>query len=241
MTKLFTATCRMAGWLAIAAVVLCSAAPLAQAQPSSLTAYYDPDTGNVKLQNTTSSVLDIGSFNLLTLGNGAIGSATPNNEGYLNNAVASTTPIGQGVAFANGFSFRVRNNISGAGASSNGVFSQVSAVLLPDPDEPLPLFSLSGYSGWLAGSPIGPVGSYWDVGNVAQLGMSQENLDAWFVSQGPPVTSGKFAYGVLTGNSITSLNGNVVSLAVVPEPSTFALAGAGLTGLGYWRLHRRRR
>jgi hypothetical protein len=237
MTKLFTATCRMAGSLAVATFALLAVAPVAQAQPSSLTAFYDPATGNIKLQNTTSSVLEISSFNLLTLGNGSIGSATPNSEGYLNNAVVATTPIGQGVGFANGSSFRVRNNLNGAGASSNGAFSQIAATLFPDVDDPLPLFTLSAYSGWSVDNPIGLAGSYWDVGNVAAIGMSPADLNARFLT----TTSafGKFDYGTLAGTGITPLVGNVVSLAAVPEPSTLALAGAGVAGLGYWRLRRR--
>jgi hypothetical protein len=230
--------CLRACWLAMTSVALLTAMSAGVSAQTSLTAYYDPATGNFKLQNTTSSPLQVSSFNLLTLGNGAVGTATPNNEGYLNGTAVSTT-IGQGVGFANGFTFRVRNLLSAAGQSSNGAYSQVSAVLFPDVDDPLPLFTLNAYPGWSSGSPIGPAGSYWEIGNVAQTAMTQGNLDAWFVAEGTPLEFGKFNYGTLAGTGIAPAVGNVVSVAVVPEPSTIALAAAGLAGLAGWRLRKR--
>lgn len=246
MTMCFrkAAACLRACWLAVASVALLTAmstGAFAQGSSSqtSLTAYYDPATGNFKLQNTTSSPLQISSFNLLTLGNGAVGAATPNNLGYLNGATVNSSAgnPGSGISFSPiPASFRT-SNIQTSG--SNGQYSQIAAVLFPDELDPAPLFTLNAYPGWSSGSPIGPAGSYWEIGNVAQTAMTQGNLDAWFVAEGTPLQFGKFSYGTLAGTGIAPAVGNVVSVAVVPEPSTIALAAAGLAGLAGWRLRKR--
>jgi len=227
-------TCRKACWLGFATLALLAVlAPHAEAQ-SSLTAYYDPATGNIKLQNTTASVLSISSFNLLTLGNGSKGAATPNSLGYLNGATVNATTPGSGISFTNGFSFRT-SNIQSSGA--NGQYSQIAAVLLPDELAPQPMFALNGYAGWSASSPIGPAGTYWDVGNVAALGMSQSDLNARFLTDDASPVTGQFLYSTLAGSGVTSAAGNVIN--VVPEPSTMALAAIGVAGLGLSRLRRR--
>lgn len=226
-------------WLAMATVALFAAMSAGVQAQSSLTAYYDPATGNFKLQNTTSSSLQVSSFNLLTLGNGAVGTATPNNLGYLNGSTVNSSAgsPGTGISFSPiPATFRVSNIQTSA---SNGQFSQISAVLFPDELDPAPLLTLTAYPGWSSGSPIGPSGSFWELGNVAQAAMSQGNIDSWFIAEGEPVQFGKFNYGTLAGTSITPLVGNVVSVAVVPEPSTVALAAVGLAGLAGWRLRKR--
>ena len=207
-----------------------------EAQPASpLTAVYDPATGNLKLQNTTSLPLQISTFNVLTIGNGAVGPASPNNLGYLNGATVNSSAgnPGSGISFAGGYSLRT-SNIQSSG--SNGQYSQIAAALFPDELDPLPLFTLSPYSGWSTSSPIGPAGSFWELGNVASTGMSQTDLNSRFVTD--TLQFGKFAYGTLNGTGISATSGNVIT--AVPEPATLALAGAGLGGLGVWRLRKRR-
>jgi hypothetical protein len=206
-----------------------------QAQPASpLTAVYDPATGNLKLQNTTSLPLQISTFNVLTIGNGSVGPASPNNLGYLNGATVNSSGAnpGSGISFAGGFSFRT-SNIQTSG--SNGQYSQIAAVLFPDELDPQPLFTLNPYSGFSSSSPIGPVGSYWELGNVASTAMSQTNLNSRFVTDS--LEFGKFSYGTLNGTGIAAASGNVIT--AVPEPATLAMAGAGLAGLGVWRLRKR--
>lgn len=229
-----------AGFLrAVASVAVLAAMTAGAHAQTPLTAYYDPATGNFKLQNTTSSALQISSFNLLTLGNGAIGTATPNNLGYLNGATVNSSAgnPGSGISFSPiPASFRT-SNIQTSG--SNGQYSQIAAVLFPDELDPAPLLTLQPYSGWSSGSPIGPVGTYWELGNVAQTAMTQGNLDAWFIAEGTPLQFGKFNYGTLAGSGVAPAVGNVVSVAAVPEPSTIALAAAGLAGLAGWRLRKR--
>lgn len=231
--RLFACVAVALGWVALVGP------PASGQTPTPLTAYYDPATGNFKLQNTTSSPLQISSFNLLTLGNGSIGTATPNSLGYLNGATvnASSSNPGSGISFApNPASFRV-SNIQTSG--SNGQYSQISAVLFFDPLDPQPLFTLNPYSAWSTSNPIGPAGSYWELGNVAGTGMTQANLDGRFLAEGTPNQFGKFAYGTFTGSGIAPANGNVVS--VVPEPSTMLVAAVALGGLGAWRYRRARR
>jgi hypothetical protein len=199
-----------------------------------LTAVYDPATGNLKLQNTTSLPLQISTFNVLTIGNGSVGPASPNNLGYLNGSSVNSSVgnPGSGISFAGGFSFRT-SNIQTSG--SNGQYSQIAAVLFPDELDPQPLFTLNPYSGFSASSPIGPVGSYWQLGNVASTAMSQTNLNSRFVTDS--LEFGKFSYGTLNGTGIAAASGNVIT--AVPEPATLAMAGAGLAGLGVWRLRKR--
>jgi len=199
-----------------------------------LTAVYDPATGNLRLQNTTSLPLQISTFNVLTIGNGSVGPASPNNLGYLNGATVNSSGgnPGSGISFAGGFSFRT-SNIQTSG--SNGQYSQIAAVLFPDELDPQPLFTLNPYSGFSSSSPIGPVGSYWELGNVASTAMSQTNLNSRFVTDS--LEFGKFSYGTLNGTGIAAASGNVIT--AVPEPATLAMAGAGLAGLGVWRLRKR--
>jgi len=226
---------RVAAAAASLAVLLLASGGRVEAQ-SPLTAVYDPVSGNLKLQNTTSSPLQISTFNVLTIGNGSVGPASPNNLGYLNGATVNSSAAnpGSGISFAGGFSFRTSNvQVSGA----NGQYSQISGVLFPDELDPAPLFTLTPYSTWSTGSPIGPVGSYWELGNVAATGMTQTNINTRFVTDS--LEFGKFAYGTLNGTGIAAASGNVV--AVVPEPATLCLAGAGLAGLGFWRLRKQRR
>ena len=122
--------CLRACWLAMTSVTLLTAMSAGVSAQTSLTAYYDPATGNFKLQNTTSSPLQVSSFNLLTLGNGAVGSATPNSLGYLNGATVNSSAgsPGSGISFSPiPATFRV-SNIQTSG--SNGQYSQIAAVLL---------------------------------------------------------------------------------------------------------------
>lgn len=193
--------------------------------------YYDPDTGNLKLQNTTSGTQAIQSFDIITLGNGAVGPATGNNQGYLSTGTA-TTPT---AAF-------VTSNTSAFGF--NGLYSQVAAANLGSA-----IMTLQPYAGWSLAAPIGPVGSYWDLGNIAVTGMTQVNLEARFLTdpEGTPPTFDTpdfgnflFSYEETPGNFSVTTPGDVVALTAVPEPSTLALlaVAAGFGGLG---LGRRRR
>ena len=196
-----------------------------------LNAYYDPATGNIKLQNTTSGSQSFQSIDLLTLGNGSIGpvSGQPSNVGFLTGSfnlpsAAFVTPP---------------TNVNGL----NGLYSQAAATNVGSA-----CFSLAGYPGWseTPGNQIGPVGSYWDLGNIAATGMSQANLDARFLTdpeldQSGSSTFGNFLFSYATGGSpafSVTVNGGVIA---VPEPSTIALAAVAATIGGVGAVSKRRK
>ena len=196
-----------------------------------LNAYYDPATGNIKLQNTTSGSQSFQSIDLLTLGNGSIGpvSGQPSNVGFLTGSfnlpsAAFVTPP---------------TNVNGL----NGLYSQAAATNVGSA-----CFSLAGYPGWseTPGNQIGPVGSYWDLGNIAATGMTQGDLNARFLTdpeldQSGSSTFGNFLFSYATGGSpafSVTVNGGVIA---VPEPSTIALAAVAATIGGVGAVSKRRK
>jgi hypothetical protein len=217
----------------VLAVLVAASWALPTLAASILTLYYDPDTGNMKLQNTTGSEQFFQSYDITTVGNGTFGpvSGLPGDVGFLSQNPA-TQPTAQ---------FVVPNfNPNGA----NGLYSQAGVANVGSA-----VFSLSAYPGWSPASPIGPAGSYWDLGNIAVLGMTQAQLDSRFVTD-PELTPpdfdtaafGKFlfSYQLTPGSGPFSVTqpGDIVE--IVPEPTTSTIAMIGLAGLGfsYWRRRR---
>lgn len=199
-----------------------------------INAYYDPATGNIKLQNTTSGTQNFQSFDIITLGNGSLGdlSGQPSNQGFLSTGSA-TLPAA---------SFLV-SNYSPFGY--NGLYSQTSAFNVGSS-----FMTLLPYPGWseTAGNQIGPVGSYWDLGNIAVLGMNQAQLDARFLTdpEGTPpnfdtTSYGRFLFSYQTGPTTFSVTTPGGVLAVVPEPSTIALAAVAATIGGVGAVSKRRK
>jgi hypothetical protein len=201
-----------------------------------LNAYYDPATGNIKLQNTTSASQSFQSFDIITLGNGSVGdpSGQPNNQGFLSTGTA-TMPTA---------SFPVPNT---SPFGYNGLYSQVGAANIS-----ASMFTLLPYPGWseTAGNQIGPVGSYWDLGNIAVLGMNQAQLDARFLTdpEGTPpnfdtTSYGRFLFSYQTGPTTFSVTtpGGVIAVAPIPEPSTIALAAVAATIGGVGAVSKRRK
>jgi len=191
-----------------------------------LNLYYDSVTGNLKLQNITSGSVSIGAFDIITLGNGTVGpvSGEPGNVGFMSTGSA-TTPT---------FSFPVSNQ---SPFGINGLYSQVGgANLLTSSPLGGVAFTLAAYAGWSPSSPIGPVGSYWDLGNIAVTGMTQPQLTARFITDPDSIGDlfqGKFSFAYFDG---TAWKTNEVSdvLVAVPEPSTalLGLAAAACSGVG---------
>ena len=190
-----------------------------------LNVYYDPATGNIKLQNTTSGTQSFQSFDVLTIGNGSYGppSGLPSNVGYLSTGTANLpvgTPNPTQPTNPNGL---------------NGLYSEAAAYATG-----AAVMTLNPYPGWSPAASIGPVGSYWDLGNIAITGMSQADLDLRFVSPSDLTPSGlnefgTFLFSYQTGPTTFSVTipGGVIG-SLVPEPSTIALAAVAATigGLG---------
>lgn len=207
---------RNASWV-VAWAFMVAAATSAWGAPV-VNLYYDPLTGNLKLQNTTAGAVSLRSYDILTLGDGTLGAATPDGRGYLNGAAAAVpapTP-----------SFVVSNTEAGL----NGLASQVFAGTLGTTT----ILTLAAHPTWSTSNPIGPVGSYFDLGNVAATAMSQSQIDSRFITS-PDLTPGNvmatgsflYDYEVTAGEFSNTITGPVVGL--VPEPSVVVL---GLAAIG---------
>jgi hypothetical protein len=198
-----------------------------------LNMYYDPATGNIKLQNTTSGTQGFQSFDVLTIGNGSYGpvSGLPSNVGYLSTGTANLpvgTPNPTQPTNPNGL---------------NGLYSEAAAYATG-----AAVMTLNPYPGWSPADPIGPVGSYWDLGNIAITGMSQADLDARFLSPSDLTPSGlnefgTFLFSYQTGPTTFSVTipGGVIAVAPIPEPSTIALAAVAATIGGVGAVNNRRK
>ena len=185
--------------------------------------YYNATTGNLTLQNTTASTVNLLSYQVLTLGDGVLGPAAPGGQGYLTGAAA---------LFPTPNPSFMTSNTSAAGV--NGIYSEIYAGNLGST-----ALSLAAYPGWSAANPLGPAGSFFSLGNVAAVGMSQSDLAGRFItdpefSPGGVQGAGQFLffYETSPGNYSTGTLGDVV--AVVPEPSVLVLAAAAL-GMGVAR------
>jgi hypothetical protein len=198
-----------------------------------LNVYYDPATGNIKLQNTTSGTQSFQSFDVLTIGNGSYGppSGLPSNVGYLSTGTANLpvgTPNPTQPTNPNGL---------------NGLYSEAAAYATG-----AAVMTLNPFPGWseTPGNQIGPVGSYWDLGNIAITGMSQADLDLRFLSPSDLTPSGlnefgTFLFSYQTGPTTFSVTIPGGVLAVVPEPSTIALAAVAATIGGVGAVSKRRK
>jgi hypothetical protein len=214
--------------LALAAVLTLATSAV---EAAILNAYYDPANGNIKLQNTTSGTQSFLSFSVLTLGNGTYGAASglPGNVGYLSTGSA-TLPAS---AFPT-------SNFSAGGV--NGLYSEAGASNIGSPA----IMTLAPYAGWSTGSPIGPVGSYWDLGNIAVTGMTQADLNTRFLtpsdlSPGGVDLYGQFLFSYQTSPGVFSSTTPGDVLAVVPEPSTLAIVAAAAGFGGFGAVSRRRK
>lgn len=195
-----------------------------------LNVYYDPATGNIKLQNTTSGTQSFQSFDVLTIGNGSYGpvSGLPSDVGFLSTGTANLPPATQQATQP--------TNPNGL----NGLYSEAASYATG-----VAVMSLNPYPGWSPAAPIGPVGSYWDLGNIAITGMSQADLDARFLSPSDLTPSGlnefgTFLFSYQTGPTTFSVTipGGVIA---VPEPSTIALAAVAATIGGVGAVSKRRK
>ena len=213
---------------------------LASGTNTPLTLLYDQATGNLTLQNTSSGTGFYQSFEIISLGNGSLGapSGRLGNIGWLSGSAAN-------VASTNA-SFTVLNTSSNG---INGIFSQIAAGNIG-----------TGMSGivlnpWSAFNPTtfnnspsrGPAGTYYDLGNVAEAGMNQSQIDARFVTDTETSPNGQLNPGFFQVSYTTSLSVpgtptqlGAIRVVPVPEPSTYAMAFAGLA-FGGFKMWRRRK
>lgn len=189
--------------------------------------YYNSTTGNLTLQNTTASAVGLLSYQVLTIGSGDIGPAAPGGQGYLTGSAAVVPSPAPAVTTSN------------TEVGVNGLFSEIYAANFSSS-----ALTLAAYPGWSESSPLGPAGSFFSLGYVAALGMTQADLNNRFItvpdfSPGGVTGAGQFLffYETSPGNFSTGTLGDVV--AVVPEPGSLALAGMGC-GLVGWLTMRRR-
>lgn len=213
-TKVVALSLRSIATAALSLVLVAATAVQAPAA-SVLALYYDADTGSVKLQNTTSDSLAIQGFNIITVGDGTLGdpSGRPGDIGWLSGSAANLPPAG----------FTLSNT---SPAGYNGLNSQAYAENFASA-----IFTLTPYAGWSPSQPIGPAGSFWDLGTIAVPGMSQADLDARFLTD-PDLTPpnfdatayGKFlfSYEISPGDFSGSTLGDV-TLQAVPEPTAYAI------------------
>lgn len=222
---------------AVAAALTVVAIFVGTASATSVVVLYDPMTGNMSLQNTTSGTVGLSAFDIITLGNGTLGpvSGRPGNIGWLS-GVAATLP--DGTPF-------VTSNTSAFGY--NGIYSQAAASIVGDT-----MFTLTAFSGTFDPvNPVrGPVGSFYDLGNISvtRIESTQAASQTWLrsvlrtdpdVTPGGVTVTGSFLYNTSpTGGAFTV--GQAFSL--VPEPGTLALGGVALVlGLTAFRSRARSR
>jgi len=196
-----------------------------------LMAIYDPATGNIKLQNMTSGTQSFQSFDVLTIGNGTYGpvSGLPGNVGFLSAGTANLpvgTPNPTQPTNPNGL---------------NGLYSEAAAYATG-----AAVMTLNPYPGWSPANAIGPVGSYWDLGNIAITGMTCDEINARFLSPAQLTPSGNNEFGTFlfsyqTGPSTFSVT-IPGSFYPCPEPSSVTLAAmavaiGGIGAVSKWRKH----
>lgn len=229
----------ISGLLAVALVALSAVQASAQSFTGTtpIRAVYDPATGNIKIANTTSGTVGMQSFDFITLGNGTLGaeSGNPGNVGFLSGSAANlgTYPFPTSNTSAFGY---------------NGLYSQAAgnSILPPGGTAPGILSPFTGGT-WNKDEPLQP-GTFWDLGNVAVLGMNDAQILQRFLTDpelSPPNFDspiyGKFLLSYNTNGGSYSQTTPMDIVVKVPEPSTYAMAFAGIAtvGLSMWRKRRK--
>lgn len=236
LTKSFAAAV-----FAVTLVAASSLQALASGTSTALTLLYDPANGNMTLQNTTSGTGFYQTFEILSLGDGTIGatSGRPGNIGWMSGSAANVAATGGAFLVSNTSIFGANGQYSQTAAGNIG--SGMSGMVL----SPWPAFNAASF----ATNPTrGPAGTYYDLGNIAVLGMTQADLDARFVTDPETSINGLLNPGYFQVSYTTSLAvpggvtqlGAMRAITAVPEPSTYAMAFAGLAfgGFKMWRKRR---
>lgn len=237
----------------LVALAIAAMSALQASAASSLVLLYNGTTGNLSLQNTTSGTLGMQEFTVNTIGsgsaNGGFGppsgrtSGTATNLGYMFTGTNILPPAA---------AFKSNNNVTAQ--NTNGRWSTSYAGNVGSN-----VLELQPFAGWSdATRERGPAGTFWDLGNIAPTGMTQADLIARFltnpqISPNLDLNFGKFLYQPQIGTNTIIVDDEPVTVPVygpitlgdvlltpVPEPSTYAMAFAGLVSCGFsmWRKRR---
>jgi hypothetical protein len=165
----------------------------------------------------------------------------------------------QQVIIFNGFT--TVNNTTPGGALKIEFSSSLNGDLVTPRSPPL-MFGQIGISQWLFSSPVTQLGGYWENNSgvddaVVRFFDANNNLLATLNATDPHLaqtwtwngwqSTVPFSSITVTGNDPSLLNGFIwwddfqVTLAVVPEPSTYLLLGSSTLAIGgFWYLRKRK-
>jgi len=210
----------------VAFLALATLGSSAKAAPT-FGAFYDPDTGNMRLGtynliDPVNHIADPTPLNVPLPGITSVYMLSPTQK--LNGTVALLPPNPDAEGEQGGIYIRVRNNATTVGFY--GTFSEFAAIYAPGvpiPDNDLTLF--------------GPAQTSFNFGNVAATGLNI--FDNFTTNENYLAGSGNQP-GFFPLIYVGQVLGSSAPIFTVPEPSTFAMGGAGLALAGLGMVRRRK-
>ncbi len=178
--------------------------------PGDFVLRYDSTDGNLTVHYLGTTAVDIYFIDIITLGDGSIGTATGDNLGLLSRSV---------VAPSYGTNDTLNNDVSGA----NGRYSQVF---------------YSNNFGLSKLATFDSANNTLNVGDVGQTGWTQADINNIFVTDDSSyvgLNPGHFGYSTADADFIGK-----IEVTPVPEPSALLLAGTAVASGGLYQVRRRR-